>query len=110
MEADSRGRVWVGTMAYDKIRDNGGLYVVDRGVAAIAVAPLTISNGPAIDERSGQLYLGRHRPRMIVDVFGGTSWRTQPRSSHRETRPVGDAWSPTGSRGSRCRSTDRWAD
>lgn len=67
-KVDSTGRVWVGTMAYDKRPENAALYRVDRDVVTRVVDRLTISNGPAFDEDEGRLYLadtalGR------VDVF-----------------------------------------
>jgi sugar lactone lactonase YvrE len=68
MKTDSLGRIWVGTMAYDRTPDAGGLYRVDGGQVQPAVAPLTISNGPAIDEANARLYIA-DTIRMIVDVF-----------------------------------------
>lgn len=67
-KVDSRGRAWVGTMAYDKRPGNAALYRIEDRRAVAVVAGLTISNGPALDERAGRLYLadtalGR------VDVF-----------------------------------------
>lgn len=56
-KVDTRGRVWVGTMALDKRRGHGALYRVEHGVATRVVADVTISNGPAIDEGAGILYL-----------------------------------------------------
>lgn len=68
MKADGRGRIWAGTMAYDKAPDRAGLYRIADGTVTTAVAPLTISNGPAIDDRAGRLYLA-DTARMVVDVF-----------------------------------------
>ncbi len=68
VKADSRGRIWAGSMAYDRRPDHAGLYRVEKGAVTAAVERLTISNGPAIDERSGRLYLA-DTARMIVDVF-----------------------------------------
>jgi sugar lactone lactonase YvrE len=65
---DGRGRVWVGTMAYDKRPGNGALYRVDAAGVVPMVHGLTISNGPAIDERDGRLYLA-DTARYTVDVF-----------------------------------------
>ncbi len=68
MKADGAGRVWVGTMAYEKTEDHAACYRVVDGVVTQMVAPMTISNGPAIDERSGRLYLA-DTARMRVDLF-----------------------------------------
>lgn len=68
LKTDRTGRVWAGSMAYDRTPDNGALYRVDDGVAVQVVAPLTISNGPGIDERAGRLYVA-DTPRMVVDVW-----------------------------------------
>lgn len=56
-KVDQRGRVWVGTMALDKRPRNAALYRVDRDSATRVVDGLTISNGPALDESRGHLYL-----------------------------------------------------
>ena len=68
MKADSRGRIWAGSMAYDRTMDAGSLYRIDGGQVARVIPDLTISNGPAIDEESGLLYVA-DTARMIVDVF-----------------------------------------
>ena len=56
VKTDSRGRAWVGTMAYDKRPRNAALYRVDGGRVTCAVDGLTICNGPAFDEPQGRLY------------------------------------------------------
>ncbi len=68
LTADRRGRIWAGTMAYDKAPGHAALYLAEAGVAKQVVGDLTISNGPAIDERSGLCYLADTAP-MTVDVF-----------------------------------------
>ena len=50
MPRSTRGRVWVGTMAYDKRPGNAALYRVDGEIATCVVDGLTISNGPAFDD------------------------------------------------------------
>jgi sugar lactone lactonase YvrE len=67
-KVDSRGRVWVGTMAFDKRPGNAGLYRVDADTATTVVNGLTISNGPAFDESRGRLYLADSAI-CVVDVF-----------------------------------------
>jgi len=67
-KVDSRGRVWVGTMAYDKRPGNAALYRVEGDNASRVVDGLTISNGPAFDEQQGRLYLA-DTALCIVDVF-----------------------------------------
>ncbi len=56
-KVDSRGRVWVGTMAFDKRPDHAALYRVDGQGVTQVVDGLTISNGPAFDDQGGRLYL-----------------------------------------------------
>jgi sugar lactone lactonase YvrE len=74
MKADSSGRVWAGSMAYERTPRAGSLHRVDPGSegqpprAARAVGHLTISNGPAIDEAAGRLYLA-DTAAMVVDLF-----------------------------------------
>ena len=68
MKADGRGRIWTGSMAYDRTMDAGSLYRIDGGQVARVIPDLTISNGPAIDEESGLLYVA-DTARMIVDVL-----------------------------------------
>ncbi|MGA8046318.1 MAG: SMP-30/gluconolactonase/LRE family protein [Dermatophilaceae bacterium] len=65
---DSRGRCWLGTMAYDKRPGNAALYLVDSGVVSRVVDGLTISNGPAFDEAGGRMYLA-DTALSRVDVF-----------------------------------------
>jgi sugar lactone lactonase YvrE len=67
-KVDQRGRVWVGTMALDKRPGNAALYRVDRDSATRVVDGLTISNGPALDESRGRLYLADTAV-GIVDLF-----------------------------------------
>ncbi|MGE5763240.1 MAG: SMP-30/gluconolactonase/LRE family protein [Mycobacterium leprae] len=68
IKVDSRGRAWIGTMAYDKRPGNAGLYRVDGETATCVVDRLTISNGPAFDESRGRLYLA-DTALFVVDVF-----------------------------------------
>ncbi|MCX4757224.1 SMP-30/gluconolactonase/LRE family protein [Kitasatospora purpeofusca] len=67
-KTDSRGRVWVGTMAYDKQPRNAALYRVDGDRVVRMVDGLTCSNGPAFDEAAGRLYLADTTV-MTVDLF-----------------------------------------
>ena len=67
-KTDSQGRVWVGTMAYDKRPRNAALYRVDHGKATRVAGGLTICNGPAFDEPQGRLYLA-DTALFVVDVF-----------------------------------------
>jgi sugar lactone lactonase YvrE len=67
-KADERGRVWVGTMAFDKRPRNAALYRVDGDRATCVVDDLTISNGPAFDESRGRLYLA-DTAIGVIDVF-----------------------------------------
>jgi xylono-1,5-lactonase len=67
-KADGRGRVWVGTMAYDKRPCNAALYRVDGATVICVAEGLTICNGPAFDEPQGRLYLA-DTARCVVDVF-----------------------------------------
>jgi sugar lactone lactonase YvrE len=67
-KVDSRGRVWVGTMAFDKQPGNGSLYRVDGDRVTRMLDGLTISNGPAFDEPRRRLYLA-DTPLCVVDVF-----------------------------------------
>ncbi len=68
IKVDSRGRVWVGTMAFDKRRRNAALYRLDGDRVTRVVDGLTISNGPAFDEAGGRLYLA-DTALCLVDVF-----------------------------------------
>ena len=68
VKVDARGRVWVGTMAYDKRPRNAALYRVDGDKVTRVVEGLTISNGPAFDESRGRLYLA-DTAIYAVDVF-----------------------------------------
>jgi sugar lactone lactonase YvrE len=67
-KVDSKGRLWVGTMAYDKRPRNAALYRVEGDTAICVVEGLTISNGPAFDEAQGRLYLA-DTALGVVDVF-----------------------------------------
>ena len=67
-KVDSRGRVWIGTMAFDKRPRNAALYRVDGDRVTRVVDGLTISNGPAFDEPRGLLYLA-DTAHCVVDVF-----------------------------------------
>ncbi len=68
-KTDGRGRVWVGTMAYDKRPANAALYRVDGATVSRVADGLTICNGPAFDEPHGRLYLA-DTAISVVDVFG----------------------------------------
>lgn len=68
IKVDRRGRAWVGTMALDKRAGGAALYRVDGVAVALAVGGLTISNGPAFDERRARLYLA-DTGICAVDVF-----------------------------------------
>lgn len=68
IKVDSHGRAWVGTMAYDKRPGNAALYRVAGDRVDRVVDGLTISNGPAIDERRGRLFLA-DTALCVVDVF-----------------------------------------
>jgi sugar lactone lactonase YvrE len=68
IKVDSRGRAWVGTMAFDKRPRNAALYRVEADRVTRAVDRLTISNGPALDEPRGRLYLA-DTALCVVDVF-----------------------------------------
>ena len=68
VQVDDRGRVWVGTMAFDKLPRNAALYRIDGDKATCVVDGLTMSNGPAFDEPQGRLYLP-DTGISIVDVF-----------------------------------------
>lgn len=68
IKVDTRGSAWVGTMAYDKRAGNAALYRVDGAQVTRVVDGLTISNGPALDESHGRLYLA-DTGISIVDVF-----------------------------------------
>ncbi len=57
VKVDRRGRVWVGTMAFEKRPRNAALYRVDVDKASCVVDGLTISDGPAFDEAADRLYL-----------------------------------------------------
>ncbi len=68
VKVDSRGRAWVGTMAFDKRPRNAALYLVGGGQVTRVVDTLTISNGPALDETRGRLYLA-DTALYVVDAF-----------------------------------------
>jgi xylono-1,5-lactonase len=67
-KVDACGRVWVGTMAFDKRPGHASLYRVDGDIVTRVVEGLTISNGPAFDEAGGRLYLA-DTALGIVDTF-----------------------------------------
>lgn len=68
IKVDSRGRAWVGTMAFDQRPGNAALYRVDGDAVTCAVDDLTVSNGPALDEEQGRMYLA-DTALCVVDVF-----------------------------------------
>lgn len=68
VKVDNWGRVWVGTMAYDKRPRHAALYRVDGDNVTRVVEGLTISNGPALDESRGRLYLA-DTGICVVDAF-----------------------------------------
>jgi sugar lactone lactonase YvrE len=80
IKTDTRGRAWLGTMAFDKRLRNGALYRIDGQRVTRLVDGLTISNGPALDEVRVRLYLA-DTAMGVVDVFeldpatGGLSGR-----------------------------------
>ena len=61
VKVDARGRIWLGTMAYDKRPGNAALYRIDGSRVTCVVDDLTISNGPAFDEPPGAPLPRRHR-------------------------------------------------
>jgi sugar lactone lactonase YvrE len=67
-KTDSRGRAWIGTMAYDKRPRNAALYRVDGAKVTRVADGLTICNGPAFDEPQERLYLA-DTALFAVDVF-----------------------------------------
>ena len=89
VKVDARGRVWVGTMAYDKRPRNAALYRVDGDKATRVVEGLTISNGPAFDESRGRLYLA-DTAIYAVDVFD-MDLETGALSGRRRFRDFSDA-------------------
>lgn len=69
LKVDTRGRTWVGSMAYDKRPDHAALHLVQPdGATTTVVDELTIANGPALDEERGHLYLA-DTARFRIDVF-----------------------------------------
>jgi sugar lactone lactonase YvrE len=46
-EVDPRGRLWAGSMAFDKTPGAGALYLLDRGRTTTVLEGVTISNGTA---------------------------------------------------------------
>ncbi len=68
LKTDSRGRCWLGSMAYDKRPANAALYRIDSDHVTRVVDGLTISNGPALDEAAGRLYLA-DTALFRIDVF-----------------------------------------
>ncbi|MEM9516974.1 MAG: SMP-30/gluconolactonase/LRE family protein [Actinomycetota bacterium] len=72
---DSQGTVWAGTMAYDKRAGAAHLYRIRSSQVDPVVDGLTISNGPAIDETDGVLYLADTAlgtvDRLDIDVDQG---------------------------------------
>ncbi|MCH9816137.1 MAG: SMP-30/gluconolactonase/LRE family protein [Actinomycetia bacterium] len=57
-KCDPAGRLWTGTMAYNRQTGAGGLYVVAaNGAVDQAVADLTIVNGPAFDADRERMYV-----------------------------------------------------
>jgi len=57
-KVDSTGRLWVGTMPYDKRTGAGGLYSIDSQREVVSrMRDLTIVNGPAFDDVLSRLYV-----------------------------------------------------
>jgi sugar lactone lactonase YvrE len=57
-EVDPRGRLWAGSMAFDKTHGAGALYLLDRGRATTVLEGVTISNGTAFSaDGSSMLYI-----------------------------------------------------
>ncbi|MBF4621140.1 SMP-30/gluconolactonase/LRE family protein [Clavibacter sp. VKM Ac-2542] len=57
-EVDPRGRLWAGSMAFDKTPGAGALYLLDRGRATTVLEGVTISNGTAFSaDGSEMLYI-----------------------------------------------------
>ncbi|RAG87203.1 SMP-30/gluconolactonase/LRE family protein [Streptacidiphilus pinicola] len=74
--ADSAGRFWFGTMAYDAAEDAGSLYRVDRdGTLTRVLDRISIPNGPAFTEDGTTMYLADSARRLVqrysVDVGTG---------------------------------------
>jgi sugar lactone lactonase YvrE len=67
IKVDSRGRAWVGTMAYDKRPGSAALYRIVGDRATTMVDGLTICNGPTFDEKRGLLYFA-DTALSLVDV------------------------------------------
>ena len=57
-KCDPAGRLWTGTMAYDRTEGAAGLYRMDKtGVVRQMAADLTIVNGPTFDPARNRMYL-----------------------------------------------------
>ncbi|RII90016.1 SMP-30/gluconolactonase/LRE family protein, partial [Clavibacter californiensis] len=54
-EVDPRGRLWAGSMAFDKTPGAGALYLLDRGVATTVLEGVTISNGTAFSADGAEM-------------------------------------------------------
>ncbi|MCH9816777.1 MAG: SMP-30/gluconolactonase/LRE family protein [Actinomycetia bacterium] len=57
-KCDPFGRLWTGSMAYDRRPGSAGLYLLEAtGIVRQAAKDLTIVNGPAFDPERGRMYL-----------------------------------------------------
>jgi sugar lactone lactonase YvrE len=54
-EVDPRGRLWAGSMAFDKTPGAGALYLLDRGRATTVLEGVTISNGTAFSADGAEM-------------------------------------------------------
>ncbi|MEO1056141.1 MAG: SMP-30/gluconolactonase/LRE family protein [Actinomycetota bacterium] len=92
---DSQGNAWAGTMAYDKRARAAHLYRIRAGEAHSVVDGLTISNGPAIDEERGLLYLA-DTALGIIDRFDLDVDQGLLSNRHRFLDVSAHAWWPDG--------------
>lgn len=76
-KVDSTGRLWVGTMPYDKRLGVGGLYSIDSKREVVSqMRDLTIVNGPAFDDALSRLYVADTSAGLVYaadfDLHSGT--------------------------------------
>ena len=95
LKVDSRGRVWAGTMPFDKRPRHAALYRVERDEATAVVTGLTISNGPALDEHNGRMYVA-DTALGIVDVFDFDITTGSIDARRRFVDVSADGWWPDG--------------